>query len=286
MAGFNPTPELNIIAAEGSGFLGSGQSADVNPGFSSDKPADFWASYLFNIAGTFSNTFERAQDFALAQLSTLLDPRIAYFFKPVRNLSAYPPNTFRGVAYGLPPQGANSEDRLSDIGGADAPGGTPKGLGKAFNMRSWILTSVESMFLQAEAVQRGWIAGNAQTAYENAVRESFRWLLVPNADAAAAAYLLNNAGNAKADWAAASNKITLIMWQKYIGLIGIEPLETWSDWRRLKAFNIPLSQAPGTTATSQPIRLLYPQAEYDYNTENVVAQGTINAFTTKIFWMP
>jgi len=286
MAGFNPTSAINTILAEGSGFLGTGQSADVSPGYTTDKPADFWGSYLFNVAGTYSNTFERAQDFVMNEYKGLADPRIGYFFKPVRS-TAFAAGTFRSVAYGLPPQTSNSEDRLSDIGGADAPtGGTAKGLGKAFNMRQWILTSFESMFLQAEAMQRGWLAGSAQSMYNDAVRESFRWLNVANADASYAAYVAANSSSPKVDWASASNKITLIMWQKYYALCGVDALETWTDWRRIHAFNIPLSVAPGTTATSQPIRLLYPQAEYDYNTDNVTAQGTINAFTTKIFWMP
>jgi hypothetical protein len=286
MAGFNPAAAITTIQNEGSGFLGTGQSADVNPGYLSDKPADFWASYMYNVTGTGTvNTFERAQEFVLNEFRTQFDPRIAYFFKPVTS-TAFPPGTFRGVLYGLPPQTSNSEDRLSNIGGAPTASGPAVGLGKAFNMRAWILTSVESMFLQAEAIQRGWIAGDPKTSYENAVRESFRWLAIPNADASFAAYMAANVGNPKVDWNAATNKIALIIWQKYYALTGIDPLETWTDKRRLNIIPIPLSVAPGTTATTIPIRLQYPQAEYDYNTENVVAQGTINHFTTKIFWMP
>jgi hypothetical protein len=281
VAGFNPTSEIAVITNEGSGFLGTGQSADVNPGYSSDKPADFWSAYMFNIAGTFSNTFERAQTFIVSELQSNSDPRLGYFFKPARATGV-----FRGVLYGLPPQTANSEDKLSDIGGASAPGGAPVGLGKAFNMRSWILTSVESMFLQAEAIQRGWLPGNAQTAYENAVRESFRWLNVANADAAFATYMASNSSNPKVDWVSAPNKLNLIIWQKYYALTGVEPLETWTDKRRLNVIPIPISVAPGTTSTTIPIRLQYPQAEYDYNTENVNAQGSINHFTSKIFWIP
>jgi hypothetical protein len=44
----------------------------------------------------------------------------------------------------------------------------------------------ESMFLQAEAIQRGWdiggpFASNPKSAYQAAVTESFKWLGVPNA---------------------------------------------------------------------------------------------------------
>jgi hypothetical protein len=285
VSGFNPAAAIAAITANGYGFIGTGQSADVNPGYSADKPANFWAAYLFNIQGTFSNTFERAQTFVMDEYKAFNDIRIGYFFKPVRS-STFPAGTYRSVAYGLPPLLVNSEDKLSDIGGADVTGGTAKGLGKSFNMRQWILTSVESMFLQAEAIQRGWIPGNAQTSYEEAVRESFRWLNVTGADAAATAYLSANATSPKVGWATATNKISLIIWQKYYALCGIEALETWTDKRRLNVIPVPISVAPGTTATSIPVRLLYPQAEYDLNTASVTGQGTINQFSSKIFWMP
>ena len=285
VSGFSPTAFITAITANGYGFLGTGQNADVSPGYTADKPANFWGAYLFNVQGTYSNTFERAQTFVMDEYKSFSDSRIGYFFKPVRS-GSFPAGTFRSVVYGLPPQTVNAEDKLSDIGGADvATGGVKKGLGKAFDMRQWILTSVESMFLQAEAIQRGWIAGTAQTAYEDAVRESFRWLAVTGADAAAAAYLAANTTSPKVGWAVAPNKINLIMWQKYYALCGIEALETWTDKRRLNVIPVPLSVAPGTTVTSIPIRLFYPQAEYDYNTENVTAQGTITQ-SSKIFWMP
>ena len=48
------------------------------------------------------------------------------------------------------------------------------------------------MFLQAEAIARGWMPGNAKTAYEAAVTESFVWLGVPDAVNAAADYMANS----------------------------------------------------------------------------------------------
>lgn len=281
VAGFSPAAEIARIQAEGSGFLLPGENADVNPGFVTDRPAPFWSTYMFNIQGQASNTFFRANNFVLGQMQSLSDPRIPFFFKPVTS-TAFPPNTYRGVDYGLPPLTSNTQDRLSNIGGADAPGSAPKGIGKAFNMRSWLITSFEARFLVAEAIQRGWLAGNAQTAYEDAVRESFRWLLVPGADAAANTYMAQ--ANVKTNWATATDKLGLISWQKYYALCGIDGLETWTEVRRLEKVVPPLSVAPGRTSGSFPVRLLYPQAEYNFNTSNVNAQGTISQFTSKVFW--
>jgi len=33
-----------------------------------------------------------------------------------------------------------------------------------------------------------------------------------------------------------------------------------------------------------PVRLIYPQTEVSLNNDNVVAQGTIDFFSSKIFW--
>ena len=67
----------------------------------------------------------------------------------------------------------------------------------------------------------------------------------------------------------------------------IDPVESYSDWRRLGIpSDLPVSVYPGTTATHIPYRLLYPTSEYHYNAANVNGQGTINQFTSKIFWMP
>ena len=42
----------------------------------------------------------------------------------------------------------------------------------------------------------------------------------------------------------------------------------------------PAKAGPG----NPPVRLLYPQDELNVNNDNVVAVGTIDAFTSKIFW--
>jgi hypothetical protein len=156
----------------------------------------------------------------------------------------------------------------------------------------WILTSVESMFLQAEAIQRGWLAGDKEASYKNAVRESFRWLNVDKsqsaADAAFNAWYTaqdeNNNGNVS--YADAADKLKLVLFQKYIAMNGSNHLEAWTDYRRNGAFpTLPLSINPGRTSSVLPVRLLYPQREYDLNTQAVQAVGTINQFTSKIWWM-
>src|SRR5690606_479111 len=144
-------------------------------------------------------------------------------------------------------------------------------------------TSVESLFLQAEAIQRGWLSGSSQSAYEDAVTESFLWLDVEDAENEAADYLSQS--NSIVNWNTASNKINLIVMQKYLALAGINNFEAWVDYRRLGVpTDLPLSLSPSRAGRGVPLRLLYPQEEYNYNNANVTAQGDINAQTSPIFW--
>jgi len=140
---------------------------------------------------------------------------------------------------------------------------------------------VESMFMQAEATQRGWLTGSAQTAYEDAVKESFVWLGVTNALQVAEDYLAT--GNAIVDWAGSSDKIELIITQKYLGLVGIANFEAWADYRRTGFPDVPKSLAP-TVASNIPLRYRYPQNEYNYNAANVALENDPNPLTSPIFW--
>jgi hypothetical protein len=54
--------------------------------------------------------------------------------------------------------------------------------------------------------------------------------------------------------------------------------------RRLKVVSPALSVAPERGTNQIPSRLLYPTSEYNYNAENVKAEGTISQFTSKVFW--
>jgi hypothetical protein len=119
-----------------------------------------------------------------------------------------------------------------------------------------------------------------------AVTESFVWLGVANATTAATTYMTNTAN---ANWANAGattmDRVKFIAFQKYIALGGLNPLEAWNDYRRLGVpTNLPLSVHPSRTATSLPVRLLYPSREVAVNAASVQAQGSISQFTSRIFW--
>jgi len=275
--GFTPTAELAKIQAEG-GVLMSGETADVNPGYLNEtgKQSPFYGAFGFTTTGANASEFERANNYILGILKGNSDPRLSRYFRPATSPSN-PSDPYIGTTYGAPSNDLYNGQRTAAMG---------PGVAGSASQDQWILTSVESMFLYAEAVARGWLPGNAQAAYENAVRESFIWLGVPNAVTAANTYMANNAS---ANWANAGatvmDRVRFIVYQKYLALVGINPLEAWSDYRRLGIpTNLALSVNPGRIGTGLPVRLLYPTSEYAVNSSNVQAEGSVNQFSSRIFW--
>lgn len=272
--GFNATAEIAKIEADGSGFLGSGETAEVNPPYAVDKDKQnpFWDNYEQLYTGDVADQYNRANNYVLNIFRNTGDIRYQYFFdeaaSPLNN------NIYYGYNYGevIP----NTDPKAANSSGVGGPG-----LAKSATQPQWIFTSVESLFLQAEAIQRGWLTGDAKAAYEAAVLESFVWLGVENAEDEAAAYL--ESGDPIVDWDSAADKIKLIVMQKYLALVGINNFEAWVDYRRLGVPAVPKSLAP-SVASNIPLRLRYPQNEYNYNAATVAKEGNPDPLTSPVFW--
>ncbi len=275
--GFAPTAELAKIQANG-GVLLSGESASVNPGYlqNEGKQNPFYNTFGRAVNGNVANEYYRANNYVLGILKSNTDARLSRFFQPAAS-PASSSNPYIGTTYGAAPDVAFDGTKTSNIG---------PGLAGKFDQSQWIVTSVESMFLYSEAVARGWLTGDAKTVYENAVKESFIWLGVPNAATAANDYLTTVS---IANWANAGtttdSRVRFLLLQKYIALTGINPLEAWSDYRRMGVpSNLAISINPAKISNTIPVRLLYPTGEFAVNAKNVEAEGSVNQFTTPLFW--
>jgi len=315
--------EMAKIQSNGNGFLSTGEDASVNPGYTNVKPNPFYDQYSRTAPtptatilpdGSFLFLWEitSANMTSVHFLKRNKDPRLYLFYAPVStplppgSPEPFPttsPADIRGNKFGLPVDGTQYPFQrsafISQIRGVSAHipvSATASGILKGYDMNKWILTSVESLFLQAEAIQRGWLQGNAEEAYKTALRESFRWLNAggnstdgPLSDAVFNVWYAEQVRDANPEvaWQAAPDKYRLLMLQKWIGLNSIEPIESYTDYRRNGAFpDLPLSLDPQRIAASLPIRMPYPVSEYVSNKENVEAQGNIDPFTSKIWWMP
>lgn len=313
--------EMQVIKNEGSGFLPSGVNGSVNPGYAlTVKLTPYYGLYSsHNINGGSRNDlttgvssvdFAHANEYALNLLKSDNDPRIGFIYSttdlalPVGGAEPFPqpaPATFRGSRFGLAINTIQyryqSRRYISAVGGSRNTGvvtTASAGIIKGNNMDGWVITSVESAFLQAEAIYRGWLPGDPETSYKAAVKESFRWLNVGGnsasptlSDAVFDPWYASQASNQNVNWAAAPDKYKLIMYQKYMALNGIDATETWTDYRRNGGFpNVPISVDPTRVGNTIPIRFVYTANEIITNADNINALGVINAFTSKIWWMP
>ena len=273
--GFVPSAaQLAKIATDG-GVLGVGENVSVQPGYSNaqDKQNPFYANVGLTPSGAAASSLIKANNYFIGLLKVTSDPRLDRLYKALVTGTDY--GALNGRIAPLAP--GESAPTGSDIG---------PGLANSSAQDQWILPAYESLFFQAEAAQRGWaIPGTAQTLYESAVASNFKFLGL--ADSLATSYLKNDF----VSWTIATNKLALIAYEKYLALNGVDPLESYSDYRRLgKSANYLkagfLSNSSDLTVSDLPYVLIYPQTEYTTNSANVPARTSDGTFTQKLFWQP
>ncbi len=263
--------ELAKITADGNGFLAADASA--NPGYQNadGKQNPFW-DFNYNASGTYTNDFWRANRYALDFYSNNNDPRLGLIYKPISGSTTVYQGNYIGQSVG------------AIVGSATSVFGP--GVLKSFSQTAVVVSAAESYFLQAEAVQRGWLTGDAKALYQKGVTASFTYLGVPSATTAATAYY-TQAGKQDVNWDEAADKLALIISQKWAAMNTVTPFEAWADYRRLGLpAEIPLSQSPYVDVAAIPVRIIYPEIEYTTNAVNVPAQADGAHHTSKLFWMP
>lgn len=311
------TTVVGQINADAAGYLGANENALVNPGYVvvSGKQNPFWDNYKVSALGIL-DTYNRANLYILTKYAGAdnklgannlttpagqalaatqsVDDDIRYQFvfskasTPMTGSTPYqgaltgaPIYNYIGTSFG---EVVPNSDPYRSVNQSDVAG---PGLAKSPTQSQAVLTGTESLFLQAEAAQRGWIAGDPAALYKTAVEQSFVYLnasannLTPTATADA--YLAGP--NPNANYAAATDKIKFLVMAKYLSLVGLDNFEAYVDYRRLGVpTDLPLSLNANRLSNVIPLRLPYPKAEYDYNTANVKAQGPIDPQTSAIFW--
>jgi hypothetical protein len=261
--------QLAKLQQQVGGFLGAGQDALVNPGYlnATQQQNPYWAQYGETPAGVAvqnSDAFCSGQ-LMIAFLDSINDPRIGYFFTET---SA---GTYFGNYFG---ETGNSSTPTSDFG---------PGVLQSPSMPALLFSAAQSFFMQAEAVQRGLMSGDAAALYKQGIEESFRYLTVPNATAAADAYIAGST-NGMVNFSLSTNQLQTILYQKWIAECELDGLEAYSDYRRT---GYPFIAQVSRAAPGEPMpqRILYPETEYTQNPVNVNAQNQTAAdLFTPIFW--
>ncbi|MBF4470876.1 SusD/RagB family nutrient-binding outer membrane lipoprotein [Flavobacterium sp. HJJ] len=224
----------------------NGNNYALNPGnFGRNRNRDI-------MAGTYLNILKQNND---PRIYKVADPA-AFYFKandPL-NLNAYiPANT--GDEQG-------SMQVASDEGKLSYP--NEKRYYSSYVGEGYILFGyAEQQFIIAEAINRGWIMGDAASFYKQGIKASMDFYDVSNTDVTA---FLNNAnivykGNNTAG-------LEQILTQKYVAFFQNSERESYFNFRRtgFPKFNIgPANKNNGKI----PMRWKYPQSEFETNSQNV-----------------
>ncbi|RYU95952.1 SusD/RagB family nutrient-binding outer membrane lipoprotein [Emticicia agri] len=280
--------EIGKIIAEGSGFItgeevgigGSGfylaTAGKLNPVY------DRWG-YDANGAKRALNNYPRITEFLINSLKatgdTLRMKRIAYA-NSGENGNAPGTSTLKEVSanYRGTPFGVSSGYLPANT----VPLGPSLIVKGEFNRPYIIMTAAEVQFLLAEAKQRYAdvaLPNTAQQYFEEGIKQSFRVLGAGAANADA----YKGSGVVNYDWEASTDKLAAIAIQKWIALNNFSGFEAWAEYRRTNLPVTPQSiQIIGET--KRPLRLFYPNTENGSNGANVKAQGTVDVFTTRLFW--
>lgn len=263
------------IVTEGSGFLKANEDASANPGYtnSTGKASPFWGAN-YNVSGTYTNDYWRANQYSINFFKNEKDPRLTQIYAGTPS----DPTKYQG----------NSLGQISGLTGSNSSVFGP-GVLQSATQDAIIMPASESFFLQAEAALRGWLSSDPKTLYQQGVTESFRIFHVPGYATAAATYY-SQPNDKNVNWNATTNfneRLALIIRQKWASENTLMAIEAYDDYRRLGLpADIPLSVSPYVDVKQIPVRFLYPFSEYQTNAENVPQQAANANHTSKIFWMP
>lgn len=252
----------------------------INPGYSngSDSRQNPWINLMWelnlNSAGdrVERNTyrFRRASSHVASQLNNNPpDPRRSRLF-----------TVTGGNVVGVQQGSATGPLTLSGFG---------PGLMVEHDQDGYVMLLAESLLLQAEAAERGYISGNPQVLFDAAITASMNRMgifddpvlgLFPVSDYIAAVNVVPAKG-----YAASTDKIEAIMYQKSIALCSINGLESWIEYTRTGYINnVPMPLGATSPTGAKPMRLMYPTSELASNSANVPALSVNQSFTTAPFW--
>jgi hypothetical protein len=285
------------------GFLTT--DALINPGFTRDngRQNPKWNTWAFSSTGTDGNKAWMPNQFVFSFYNgtKLTDPKrgaAIYYQYPTTGTNRL------GVEGNNIPSSPSGSFWYPSTSRTGTSAGNATGVLKGPEAGMPVLTAAESYFLQAEAVVRGIITGNAKSLFESGIAASFNYLYMkpdgsisgtPAADAAA--YIAANSTSYLVNFDLATTlaqKIEAIITQKYIALNMVNSEEAWNEYRRthypaiistagatgIQTFASSVSES--TRPDKLPTRILYPTSEGSYNSTNV-PKG-VSPYSSTIFW--
>jgi len=200
--------------------------------------------------------------------------------------------TYKGLDPLLPADGQDSLISKHYVSNIDSATFTMN-----YNVPGTLFTAAEVSFLKAEAYER-WNLGTAQTAYETGIKQSiaFYYSLNQSAifrtpfskpslptpdDATINAFI---AGSGIAYSGTPDQKIQKIWTQKWLNFFVLQAGQAWTEVRRTGYPALTFATDGSGVTSLPPKRLMYPDTEKSYNTENYNAVSSKDTPDKKIFW--
>jgi hypothetical protein len=284
--------EINKAAASTEGFLAFNTDFGVNPGYvAAAGQTNPWYNYIGYTPTSAAVAYARyprptttLYNYLVGTSDTFRLKRLMYAFGgestsvPGTSKASEVLTNYKPVPYGI------SSGYLAQNTSYPGPSIIQRG---QFNKHVVLMTAAEVQLLLAEAKQRYGASVTlpltAKDYYNAGVTASFRLTGATAAYGADKVATLLSNGKDLADFDASTDKLKAIWYQKWIALCGYSGLEAWAEYRRTNFPDVPVSAAAAVGA-KKPNRLYYPSTELGSNEANVTAQGTIDVFTSKIFW--
>ncbi len=269
-----------FASIDGATFVNS--NVTINPGFSNGSAITqnpFYAQFYAANETTQQQLFNfiRASKYMGDKLNFPVDPRGSRLFALVGG-------TVKGCEQGdkAIKDGGTAPALISSLG---------TGIVTSSAQVGYIMSLAESLFLQAEAVNRGYLtSGSASLLFNAGITASCAQLGVTPAATTAYVTAINtgaaNIGRGYTNSVTQADRIAAIMYQKNIALQGAtNAIESFIDHTRT-GVTVPLAGFSSTSRPNKPRLLLYPNSEQVANAANipVPARTLASVFTTGPFW--
>jgi hypothetical protein len=197
----------------------------------------------------------------------VVDPRLDDYFNPATS-TTLPAGTYAGGT-----EGTTNSKTIFSLPGAKLRAQTLPGV---------LISYAQVELMLAEAVERGLAVGGTAASHYNAgvTASILEW---GGTTADATTYLATP--NVAYDTAPGTYK-QKIGYQYWVALYN-QPIESWTEWRRLDYPQLPLAANPANGVKVIPRRFLYPTSEQNLNSANYTQAATAiggDDVSTKLFW--
>ena len=270
-----------------------------------------YSTYPFNPSnfGSIAQRYNMAATY-VSTLTNLMDPRVFITCEPAAALWGNDPNPCQYKFF----VGASTGEPLSTMY-PNASAGKYSFINRKryysnFTGEPDVLVGYKEMLFNiAEATERGWLTGNAETYYKKGIIQSMSFYGIDTSDATYTAYFLPLGGNSVAQVqaypfnfdfpsyyaqpsvalsAAPATAINQIVLQKYITLFENSGYEAYYNWRRMGEPAFQSGTGVGNNGVI-PRRWAYPVSEQLQNTKNWKAAVSTQQFSNddlnQVMWL-